>query len=328
MLKEEDLNLDEAAWFRIQASKMTYLLGVLYRPEYVNLTVGDPCRLEVALTRAAQLSSRVILTGDLNIDLLKKTANTKKLTALCEDVGLLQRIEAPTRIDGDSATLLDHVWTTEECNVGKSGVIAGISDHLATFLELQSPTKEPEIEVTCRSYKNYNIKSAQDLYTELIHKSELKKLIEDKDMDLAMDEWIRVMREVCDSVAPITTFTKKKEEQHVPWFNSEVHHLKDTREALLDIQHSKKHLDVKDTIKTITNKLKSVKRKLKKEYLAKNVEEKANDGRKLWQLLREATNTTQVREDTEPDNVDQNITDHFNKYFAKFLFSIIFLFGV
>ena len=203
----------------------------------MDILKGDPSQLELSLTRAAQLSSNIMLIGDLNINLLENSHATDKLTELCSNIGLRQKIKEPTRIDGTSATLIDHMWITDDCAAGESGVIAGISDHLATFLEIKKPPKETEVKITCRTYKNYNADTAQRLYTELIEKSKFRESLKDHNLDEAVEEWIRVAKQVCDATAPIKTFTKAKEENHVPWFNSEVVHLKNVRASLLKIKN-------------------------------------------------------------------------------------------
>ena len=262
------------------------LLGTLYKAPYVDILKGDPSKLEESLTRAAQMSKNIMLIGDINIDLLKSTPHSEKLTELCENVGLHQKIKQPTRLEEASATLIDHMWATDDCATGESGVLAGISDHLITFIELKKPPKEEDTNITCRSYKDYNAETAQNLYNDLISKSELRHLIQKRDINGAMEEWIRILRNVCDATAPIKTFKIPKEENHVPWFNSEVHHLKNVKESLLTIKHKDRHPLVKEQIRKITNRLKTIKRKLKREYLTKKIEEKANDGKKLWEILR------------------------------------------
>ena len=209
------------------------------------------------------------------------------------------------------------MWATDDCGTGESGVLAGISDHLITFLELRKPPKETDTNITCRSYKDYNKEMAQNLYADLVTKSDLKDHIQKRNLDDAVEEWIRILRNVCDTTAPIKTIKIPKEENSVPWFNSEVHHLKNVKKSLLTIQHKDRHPLVKERIRAITNKLKSIKRKLKREYLTKKIDEKANDGKKLWELLREATNTKAEPCDIEPDNVTQQQADEFNAYFAN-----------
>ena len=106
-IKDEDLSTDEdeIMWATVKVANENHLLGIVYRPEYVNLLQGDPSRLERSLCRAAQLSSRILLVGDLNIDLLKDNEKTSRLRDTCEAVGLESKLVLPTRITENSGTL-------------------------------------------------------------------------------------------------------------------------------------------------------------------------------------------------------------------------------
>ena len=316
-IRQNDMDLEEAAWYSFKIMNEKYILGTLYKPEYVDILEGNPSKLERSLTKAAQLANRVLLAGDFNINLLEESTATRHLNEVCETIGLKQQINTPTRISDTSGTLLDHIWATSDCRVGKSGVLPGISDHLIAYVEITSPPKQEDRQITCRTYKNYNSKTAQDLYTDLLEKSNFRTHLEEQHINEATDEWIRVVQEVCEKTAPIKTFTIKNEEQRVPWFNAEVSHLKNVRESLLKIYHKNNDPHVKDKLRQLTNTLRSLKRRLKRSYYAKQIEEKENDAKKLWDLLREATNTKEQRQDTEPDNANTQTANEFNTYFAN-----------
>ena len=309
---ETDLDMDEAAWFRFKIKSDNYILGILYRPEYVDILGGNPGQLERGLSRAAQLSSRVLLAGDFNINLLEDTTTSRRLVEICESFGLRQQINVPTRVSGHSETLLDHVWSTEDCRLGESGVLPGISDHLITFVEIKSPPKQLDKKLTCRSYKDYNPEAARNLYADEIGKSNFKRLLEQQELDEAVAEWIRVTKDVCDQTAPIKSFMLRKDEDHIPWFDSKINHLKNVRQTLLSIYHKNREPTIKEKIKQITNTLKSTKRRLKREYFTRKISENTKDGKKLWRFLREATNTGEECVEIEPDTVTQQTANNFN----------------
>ena len=155
------------------------------------------------------------------------------------------------------------------------------------------------------------------MYTDLLGKSYFRSHLDDEDIDKATNEWIRVVQEVCNQTAPIKTFTVKNDEQHVPWFNSEVIHLKNRRKSLLTIYNKNPDPTLKQKLRQLSNSLKSLKRRLKRAYYAKQIEDKEKDSKKLWELLREATNSNEQREDTEPDKANEQTANEFNCYFAK-----------
>ena len=76
--------------------------------------------LESCLQRAAAKSKEVIVTGDLNCDLLaKKTSlkECKQLKVMLKTENLSQFITKPTRITKHSKTLLDVIITNSPANI-------------------------------------------------------------------------------------------------------------------------------------------------------------------------------------------------------------------
>ena len=73
-------------------------------------------------------------------DLLKidKTKNYKKFYELMSSYGLLPQILQPTRIEGDSATIIDNIFTNNLNNTIKSGnILTDFSDHFSQFVSVK-----------------------------------------------------------------------------------------------------------------------------------------------------------------------------------------------
>ena len=119
-------NDEEIFWVQVQTNN-SFLLGVIYRPEYSLIMQKDETGesiLETNIQKATEISNRIVILGDLNIDLLNKThKNTKNLNTMMNSYNLIQHIKNVTRIDMNTgkATLIDHVWTSNEMQVLKSG---------------------------------------------------------------------------------------------------------------------------------------------------------------------------------------------------------------
>ena len=69
-------------------------------------------------------------------------------------------------------------------------------------------------------------------------------------------------------------------------------------------------------VKSITNKITHLKRSLKRSFYRGKIEEYAGDAKKMWNILKEITQSEKKSQYIEPDNLDQNMADNFNKYFA------------
>ena len=82
-------------------------------------------------------NKKIIIAGDLNIDLLKYSSHHTTTEFLDHMLinNLIPKITMPTRITENSSSLIDHVYT----NIDKSQCIAGtlttdISDHYSNFI--------------------------------------------------------------------------------------------------------------------------------------------------------------------------------------------------
>lgn len=78
---------------------------------------------------------KLVLAGDLNIDLLKVSAHARELSRTLDINGFSNVINLPTRIFNNSSTLIDLFVTNLDDSGLLSGVVsAHISDHLPIFL--------------------------------------------------------------------------------------------------------------------------------------------------------------------------------------------------
>lgn len=89
--------------------------------------------LDNCIQRAAAKGKEVIVTADLNCDLLPKQTTLqecKQLKMLLKTEKLSQLITQPTRITNHSKTLLEVVITDNPENIRDSGVLSlSLSDH-------------------------------------------------------------------------------------------------------------------------------------------------------------------------------------------------------
>ena len=107
--------------------------------------------LEAVLKKIDKNSNEVVFTGDFNLDILKSNSHPTTATYLDLMVqhGFSPKIDRPTRIKKQSATLIDHIFTRENPNFIKSGIInteiagnCGYTDHFPIFTILV--TKRPK----------------------------------------------------------------------------------------------------------------------------------------------------------------------------------------
>ena len=114
----------------------TKIIGNIYRSpsrssdKFVNL-FDFICR---SLNRHSK--KHIILTGDLNIDLLKheNVEVAQNLIETASKYGFVELVSRPTRITEHSCTLIDHVYSNDIHNTLSCNILTvEISDHLATL---------------------------------------------------------------------------------------------------------------------------------------------------------------------------------------------------
>ena len=121
---------------------------------------------------------------------------------------------------------------------------------------------------------------------------------------------------VCDKHAPFRTFKPRQKNEYAPWFTLELIRLIEEKETALCSHRSLRTRSSKASLKSLTNRIKSLKRKLKKQHYASLIEQHKNNSKKLWELLKEATRTQTTDSNTEPDDMDKQKANTFNNFFA------------
>ena len=115
-----DLNichdLYESIWIEIKNKwSKNVICGSIYRHPNDSIMTYDKFLgyLELCLTKLSNENKEVYLCSDFNSDLLKlnRVYNDKKFYELMCSYGYLPQILQPTRIQGDSATIIDNIFT-------------------------------------------------------------------------------------------------------------------------------------------------------------------------------------------------------------------------
>ena len=123
----------EAIWVEIMPHKSkSYLLCVMYRPpdnsKYLHCNFVELLS-DMLLNATINVKEEVILTGDLNVNYLK-AKDHHEIKAVIASAGLKQLIKKPTRIDGETKTLIDIFATNNPFVIKDTNVIpTSISDH-------------------------------------------------------------------------------------------------------------------------------------------------------------------------------------------------------
>ena len=116
------------------------IIGVVYKPPNTNSDTFLNSFGSI-LDKINRENRPTYLLGDYNFDILKYTnaKHTQAFLNLMLTFGMLPKIDRPTRINKNSATLIDNIFTNVHQADIESGLwIADISDHLPIFTIIPS----------------------------------------------------------------------------------------------------------------------------------------------------------------------------------------------
>ena len=313
--------VEEILWVHVK-TKQSFMLGTIYRPEYTDImdeTDGES-KIEENIRKASEISDRLIITGDLNIDTSDKTSNlTKQLKNIYNSYNLTQLVEKTTRIDKSGRqTIIDHVWADEDKQlINQVGTFVGISDHLGTYIRLnmQKPKKEKKT-IRHRSYRKYDPQAFRCSLQENLAHSNIQHHLENRDVNSSTEELIKIIKQTADEHAPMMEITVREDKNYIPWYSKDLCNMITQKNELISDYYYYGLSSFNTRIKEISNRIKHLKRKLKKNYISEKLAESKDNPKKCWNIINLVTNRSKTKDSVEPDNMCQNKANRYNKYFA------------
>ena len=122
--------------------------------------------LDITLSKLINENKEIYLCGDFNSDILKIDlhSNYKHFYEIMSSYGLTPFISLPTRISGDSATIVDNIFTNNMTNKIKSGnIVTDFSDHFSQFISVYRPKIDlKSITLYKRDYSKFSEEDFRD----------------------------------------------------------------------------------------------------------------------------------------------------------------------
>ena len=323
MRKNLNDETEDILWAHV-GTKNSFLLGVLYRPKYseiLNEEEGNSI-LEESLQKATEITNRIIITGDLNVNTDDpENTETETLNDIMSTYNLKQKITKYTRIDPDKmkGTIIDHFWITPNLTVKTASTCPGISDHLGIYLKMPKSDSSTFFvpKVKFRNFKNYDKgKFAQD-FKENLENSKMELLLKQKEVNEATKLLVKIIQETASIHAPLVIKKKKTKKAEMPWITDELRNKIKEKNLLLKDYYNSNITGLKKRANAAQNSIKTIKWKKKKTYIRKQFNEAGTDPVKIWRLYKFLTGRMKDNEDTEPDFMTQTKADEFNKYFTN-----------
>ena len=313
---------EEILWVQIKL-KESFMLGVIYRPEYTDLikeSEGES-KLEENIRKATEISNHLIITGDFNIDMSNKEhKDTHTLTNIYHSFGLQQYITKPTRIDKryNKPTIIDHIWASKDENmISQAGTIHGISDHMGIYMKLNK-LRPPEEKKTrkIRDYRKYNPVAFNTSLAQKLNTSSIEEFLDQDNVNSATESLVRAIQAAADEHAPLREVNINSKKKPLPWFTGKLKAMINYKNELLSDFFCHGIQSYKPRISAIQNKITQMKRDLKRTFINKKLEESVGDSKKCWKLLSYITNRKKNKANVEPTLMSQEKADKSNKFFA------------
>lgn len=147
----------EQLWVIININSVKIALGVVYRPPSVSARYLS--EVSNSIEQIYLETDCVIMTGDLNINLLRQSTDHILLSSMLSEFNMQQIVQHPTRVTHQTESLIDVICISENIAVNCSNNIdlEGNTDHLLTYVTFKvKPNTAPEQLLFYRDYKNFD----------------------------------------------------------------------------------------------------------------------------------------------------------------------------
>ena len=214
-----NINLYDGIFLEVLGSKCNTLIFVMYRTPSQNSIPQLTADLSGILERVKHENKTVILTGDLNIDLLKHNQHnqTNKFLDMLISNNLTPRVTMPTRVTNSSATLIDHMFSNIDSDKALAGTLkTNITDHYCNFILVNFKT-ETQSYPKYTTYRKQDKKSMENFNTALLD-TDWSNVLNLTDPNDAYDKFLNTYSDLMNIHLPIVTkpFNKFKHKKD-PW---------------------------------------------------------------------------------------------------------------
>ena len=288
----------ETSFVEISREKQkNIVVGCIYR--HHDLTIKDFIEsfIITLLTKIDSENKLVVLMGDFNINLME-FANDQHVSGFLDAMGsfaLIPNITLPTRIAGDSRTLIDNIYTSPElCGTFSGNVLTCISDHLAQFCLLSdSKTFSPKHSVKKRDWAKFNgaefLTQIQSIDWKNVLQSDLQN------PNISIENFLKCIKGLLDQHAPVKQFRPKKviNLKASPWMTPEILNSMKVRDKLyksfLQAKDPLVKATLKERFKLYRNRIVSICRQRKIDFYRNFFQENIQNSANVWKGINSIT---------------------------------------
>ena len=297
------------------------ILGV-YRPVSgdINLFL---LHLETIFTDLSSRSKKIMILGDMNLDMLKNNSNTCSYTELMHSYHFQCLVSKPTRFPtryGDQASLLDHVWINE-FNYSNGGILLDTTtDHLPLYIVIsldKSINTDERVLISFRENSDFNKISFSNALCS-INWNEYKST----DADIYFNNFVNLLNSLYCKHFPLKSKSISKNHSLNPWMNADLRKLIKIKSKIFHLYKiGIVSLAEKNTLR---NRINSIIKKTKNKYYSNLLENNRGNQKKTWQIIR-GLSSIGTKDNSIPRIIHEGIeltnpsviADFFNNYFCS-----------
>ncbi len=236
------------------------------------------------ITKLSDTNIPFFITGDTNINTLKDNRQSSILNNILQNFNCSQNINCPTRITGNTSTLIDHVITNYPNTTNSYVISASISDHLPTITSIIPTTKrnpKSTIKITQHEKINKVIQSTnwQETENDITNKP--------------TNESAKILSLRLQSIIDNLTITKHADlftKPKKPWISYEILTAKNNVNKLRNKLLKKPTPNNEQAYKAMKKEYNRMLKKSKYNYFTEHLKLNANNPKKTWQLINLALN--------------------------------------
>ena len=303
----------------ISKSISLVIIGI-YRPPPKDKIVNF-VRMLTELLESCPKNSQLFMIGDLNIDLLEPIEAKEDFIALCYSKKLLPLINCPTRVFGNSSTLIDHAWTDQLYDDVLSGVIEiDITDHYPIFAFL--PILFDKNSLTLKKFRDHSEANIQNFIKAVEDNITIESLTNCPDIDIRMEVFSDQLTSLYNIHCPIRTKQISENRILKPWITNEIKN--DIIEKKHDLyrQYLRNEVSFND-YKKRKNRYTTMLRKVKTDYYHNKFRNCVGNASSSWKLI-----NSLIKHKTPPKKIKLSLSNHesddpsevanaFNDYFSN-----------
>ena len=245
------------------------------------------------LAELSNSSEQVFIYGDFNLNVLELT-NNKFISEYVETVfsfGFLQLVTKPTRINENSATLIDHILTNSNVQEHDTFILCSeLSDHFPIAHQLNfTKNKQKKSTFETRSLSEQNI----ERFKTAINDYNWSHVTDQTCAQLAANNFLSTFDTLFNVFFPLTVKKSNKSVNPIePWMSRGVLISRKQKNLLYKLSLNNPSLENKTKFKTFRNLYNQVIRTAKKLHFEKQLAENQKNLRKTWQILFSTINKT------------------------------------